>query len=115
MTTADLKAHLRLVECIHDVPPQVRSQWVQQALQTTTNPAHRVHLLAALRRLKVASKRAKHEVFYSIDPLLRRAFQHPDPPALQATDVLLDTLLMQIRLTTLLRSVDAANISWAIF
>ena len=88
--------------------------WVQQALLQTTNPTHRVHLQTCIRRLRAAARRAKHDVFYSIQPLLDRAFQPTNLQTLTITQ-LLDKLLLQIRLTTLLRSVDTAHIAWALF
>jgi hypothetical protein len=114
MTGTQLYAQMRMIECLHDVPHKVRMNWVQQALLQTTNPTHRVHLQTCIRRLRTAARRAKHDVFYSIQPLLDRAFQYTNLQTLPITP-LLDKLLLQIRLTTLLRSVDTAHIAWALF
>ena len=114
MTTPLLKAQLRLLECLHDVPHKTRTAWLQHALHQNDNPVQRTHLQACLRRLQTAAKKAKHDVFYSIQPLLTRAFT-PAPLMTLSMPTLLDTLLLQIRLTTLLRSVDTANITWALF
>ena len=69
-----------------------------------------------MQRLKNANRRAKHPIFYSIQPLLDMAFPKEKLPLPQwsITD-LLDTLLLQLRLTTMMRSIDASNIAWALF
>ena len=106
---------LRMLDCQQDIPPRQRIEWVEGAMHLATNPKDSAILRQAIKRLKHSRHRAKHPVFYSITPLMHMAF--PTTPPLPTWDLayLLDTLLLQLRLTTLMRSVDAANITWALF
>jgi hypothetical protein len=98
-----------MLECQQDIPSAVRSEWAQDALRHITNPKAQRLVRQAIRRLHRGGKRAKYPVVYSIQPLLREAFQAP------SNLHLLDRTLLQVRLTTLMRSADAANIVWALF
>ena len=50
-----------------------------------------------------------YPIFYSIQPLLGKAFQQ-QPEEKTTTQALLDELILHLRLATLMRSVDVANI-----
>ena len=65
-------------------------------------------------RITKSNKRGKYPVFYGIESILGQAFHGPSLGSL-AMDVLLDRLLLQLRLTTLMRSVGLSNIVWVLF
>ena len=73
------------------------------------NPKGIQLLRHAARRLKRGAKRPKYPVMYDVEPIIRIAFSEAHKLCL------LDRTLVQVRLTTLMRSVDAANIVWALF
>ena len=60
------------------------------------------------------NKQGNYPIFYGIEPILAQAFHGPSLGSL-TVEVLLDRLLLQLRLTTLMRSVDLSNIVWALF
>ena len=79
-------------------------------------PEHRGPLIAGIKRLKATGKGPKYPVFYDISPLIN--FSFPDPsPDFTCFNIAqtLDILIMQLRLTTLMRAADISTIPWAVF
>jgi hypothetical protein len=109
MTSSQIRDHIRQLECQQDIPPGTRAEWVEDAVVHVRNPKGIQLLLQAARRLKRGSKRPKYPIMYDVQPLLQVAFTEGHRLCL------LDRALLQVRLTTLMRSVDAANIVWALF
>ena len=109
MTSTQIRDHIRQLECQQDIPPATRAEWLRDAVVHVRAPKGIQLLLQAARRLQRGSKRPKYPILYDVQPILRLAFAeaHMLCP--------LDRTLLQVRLTTLMRSVDAANIVWALF
>ena len=99
---------LRLLESLHDVPPKLRISWLQDTLTQTTLPRHRTALTQCMGRLSSKKAKPKYPQFYDVQPILDLAFHKPDVP-------LLVRCLLQLRLTTLMRSVDASRVVWGLF
>lgn len=76
---------------------------------------HRVLIQQACQRVKRTQSKAKYPVFYDIKPLLTWAFESNKSPQEYDKETLLDMVLMQLRLTTMMRTVDAANLVWALW
>ena len=113
-TMTELRKYLRIMECQQDIKPKVRIQWLEEAQHWCPNPKLKVHFKQAIQRIKRAGAGCKYPVFYNIEPLVCRAFEHINLHQV-TTEALLDRLLLQVRLTTLMRSIDAANICWGLF
>jgi integrase len=110
-----MRARLRMLESQHDIPAKTRRTWVQDAMLHITSPKTKLMMSQAIKRLSAAGKKPKYPIVYKVDALIRRAFDQSTKPDMWPTDKLLDQLLLQLRLTTLMRSGDAANIVWALF
>ena len=108
MKRGELTAALRTLESEHDIPAKVRLQWLQEAMAHITDVKLKVIAKAGLRRLQRAMKRPKYDVMYDIQPLITLAFRSSEAN-------LTDRLILQLRLTTLMRSGDMATLVWAIF
>jgi integrase len=95
------------------VPVSIRLQWLKNA-SYSFHSARAVRLFRVAEcRLRKQGKRPKYPMFYDLSPLVTRAFattSHPKP-----INDLLDLLLLRLRLVTLMRSVDVANLTWGIF
>jgi integrase len=113
MSSTKIRESLRLLECAQDIPPKVRQEWLTDALQNITHPPSRKYVLEGIKRLKGATKRPKYPVLYNVQPLLDLAFG--DQRRKEKELHLVDRLLLQLRLTTMMRSGDVANLVWAIF
>lgn len=74
-----------------------------------TLPPH----LSPIRRLRQSARGAKYPVFFPLQPLITWAFS-TDVDPLGAAD-LLDRVLIQLRLTTLMRAGDLAKVPSALF
>ena len=112
----DARQKLRHLENQQDIPTKTRIKWVQDTLGITTNPKVRTMMSQTIKRLNIGSKKPKYPVFYDLKPLLDRAFQEEQPNLhIMPMNNLLDKLLLQLRLTTMMRSGDASNIVWALF
>ena len=98
------------MEGCHDIPTKTRQKWLTEAIKTTTKPTYHRLIQQAIRRLANVGKQAKYPFFYSVQPLVNLAFAS-DQNALP----LVDRLLLQLRLTTMMRSGDCAKIVCAIF
>ena len=111
----EVRTRLRTLENEQDIPAKTRAKWVQEAQLHVTNPKVRTMMTQTIKRLTAAGKKPKYPIFYRVDALLKRAFHQDSAPQTWTTGKLLDQLLLQLRLTTLMRSGDAANIAWALF
>ena len=109
MSLAQFKTAVRNLECQHDVPTKTRVHWLQQAKTKFEQQRNQMILTQAIKRLLHGQKKPKYTVFYDIKKLLDIAFDRTSQ--LQPVD----RLILQLRLTTMMRSVDVANIVWAIF
>jgi len=106
MKRGELQAALRTLETEHDVPARLRMEWLSDALANIEDPRLRVLAKAGLKRLKKSTKRPKHDVLYDLEPLVQLAFGTTPLPQV-------DRLILQLRLTTLMKSGDTATITWA--
>ena len=62
--------------------------------------------------IKNQANAAKYPIFFDLHPIVDYAFAVPE---VQDPGTLLDRLLLQLRLTTLMRSVEVSNIVWGLF
>ena len=99
---------LRLLELQTDIPPAVRVHWLLGALNMASTPAAKKHVKEAMKRVQQQARQPKYPLFYSIEPLVKWAFQKTETFDLSR-------FIVQLRLTTLMRSCDLANITWALF
>ena len=114
LNRSQLALRIRQLEALHDIPIAQRLKWMQTAQLEI--PEHRGPLIAGIKRLKATAKGPKYPVFYDISPLIN--FSFPDPsPNFNFFNIAqtLDILIMQLRLTTLMRAADLSTIPWAIF
>ena len=110
MTTLHHITLIRQITQQQDIPTKDRITWLTTYNQHDTNPINKKITTDAIKRLQQLSKQAKHDVFYSLEPLIDQSFQETDNP-IQLTK----NLIMQLKLTTMMRSIDMANICWALF
>ena len=117
MKTSQLRSMLRMLECQQDIPHSQRTEWVEGAMHLATNQMDSAMLRQAVKQLKDSRHGRKHPVFLLISPLPDMAFPSgpAPPPSTWETAHLLDVLLLQLRVTARMESVDAANITWAVF
>ena len=107
-----LKGKIRELESEHDIPAKYRVQWLQDQLHASKNPRDKLACQTAIKRIQRSGSKGKYPVFYNIEGLVAAAFPKGQPEDMPQH---LDRLILQLRLTTLMRSVDAANVVWAIF
>ena len=112
LTYNQLKAKLRNLECQNDNPAKLRISWIQGQKHIYNNPKMQTEMNQAIKRIERTRHKAKYPIFYDINPLLQLAF--PNSPA-QAKIPKVDQLILQLRLTTLMRSIEVANITWALY
>ena len=67
---------------------------------------------AALRKVKRQTKKARYPIYFDVQPLVDWAL---GPPTTTEKSEILDRLLIQIRLTTMMRSVDVSQVVWGVF
>ena len=108
-----LRAEVRTLETRHDLPTKERLRLLASLLEDTDS-GKRAIVQNAMRRVQRASKGAKYPVFYELGPLLHLAFGDVQVEEMAMPD-LLDKLILQLRITTLMRSADAARIVWCLF
>jgi site-specific recombinase XerD len=101
---------LRRLEASQDIPLNQRIQWLLIFQVKVSNPIMQKHIQSALNRLKNQGKQAKYPVMPKIDLLIEQAF-NTQPSELEE---LLDVVLVQLRLTTLMRSVDLTQVMWGL-
>jgi len=107
-----LKGKIRELEGEHDIPAKYRVQWLQDQMHACTNVRDKLACQTAIKRIQRSGSKGKYPVFYNIEGLLAAAFPKDQPENMPQH---LDRLILQLRLTTLMRSVDAANVVWAVF
>ena len=96
---------------MHDVPVARRIEWV--TTEQAEHPKLQHLFRAACRKLRAQAKSPRYPTFFPLQPVITWAFgPRPVPPT---GAELLDTLLIQLRLTTMMRSADVANVTWALF
>ena len=97
-----------ILDLVHrcDVPVTIRRQWLQDIQHL-----HPGLFKRGLVRLKQQAGGARYPVFFSIDPLV----QWLEDFTWESKEVLLKKALVSLRLATLLRSSDVANMPWAIW
>ena len=110
LTGAELRGKLRLLEASNDIPLKQRLFWLQMYKAKVTNSKNMVHIQATARRLKNQGKQAKHLIFPDITSLVSQVFSTNPSNA----ESLLDSLLLQLRLSTLMRSVDMSQVMWGL-
>ena len=94
---------------MQDLPYRDKMLVLQKArVYCASKPEQRKIIEAALKKLEVSKKKARYPIFYKIDALIKTAFGTP-----AAAD--LDTLILRLRLSTMMRSVDMGHIVWGIF
>ena len=103
-----LRAHVRSLETMQDMKPVEKMKQLEALQAGALNGAQRAIITLALRRARAASKKARHPVFFKVDRLIRMAFSEGEGSER-------DRLVLQLRLTTLMRSVDLKNLVWGIF
>jgi hypothetical protein len=108
MTHSDLIRNLRLLEIQTDIPPPVRVHWLMSILPLASSKRDKMHVNQCIKRISQQAKQPKYPLFYSIHPLVEWAFQPGEPFDMSR-------FIVQLRLTTLMRSCDVANITWALF
>ena len=116
LTSGQARSKLRTLECQQDIPTRQRLTWVRDALAVQEDPRTRAILRQGIKRLDRCGKSARYPMFYSLQPLLDMAFGGMSATS-DTTNMgnHLDILLLQLRLTTMMRSADMANIAWAVF
>ena len=62
-----------------------------------------------IKRLQQQSHKAKYPIFFDIQPLINFAFSSV------SKIMLVDRVILQLRLTTLMRSSDIANVTWGLY
>ena len=100
----EFKKALRKLESQHDIPHQKRLEWLNNLARSTT-PQRQVWVQSAIKRVKSQSKKPKNVVMPDIKELITKAFNATWP-----NDDLTQILLVQIRLQTMMRSVDASQL-----
>ena len=98
------------MEASNDIPLKQRLFWLQMYKAKVTNSKNMVHIQATARRLKNQGKQAKHLIFPDITSLVSQVFSTNPSNA----ESLLDSLLLQLRLSTLMRSVDMSQVMWGL-
>lgn len=101
------------METLHDISVKQKVEWLQAAMAKHSHLHMGRLFLNAIRRVRSQGKRPRYPTFFNLQPLVDFAFaKAPSPPdrALQ-----LDRLLVQLRITTLMRSHDVEQVVWALF
>ena len=101
------------MEALHDIPLRQRIDLEQTALQS--HQTHQAIIKSTVRRLRNAQKSPRYPTYFSVQPLLSFAFNNKLPDPQQDLPLALDTLLLQLRLLTLMRAGDLAQVPWALY
>ena len=80
MSSPQLRNAIRQLETQQDISPTTKKVWLEWALETCTDTKQRTILKQAIVRAKRAQKKAKHQIFYDIKPLVDFAFPQKNPP-----------------------------------
>ncbi len=117
LSKAQLAQCIRKLESLHDIPITQRTKWLNDA--KGTYPEHRQTILAGVKRLRATAKSARYPIFFDISPIINWAYPPANLPSpnifLLPTSSLLDKLLIQLRLCTLMRASDISSVPWALF
>ena len=84
-------------------------------MYTNNDPKAKIILKQTIKRLMSNKSKPKYPIFYDIQPLIKWAFEDDTSPRTWNNDKILDKWIIQLRLTTLMRSADLANIVWGLF
>ena len=114
LTLGQITSRLRLIGTEKDIPAAVKQFWLQDTLYADRRPKVQIVVKHAIRRLAHSKSKPKYDVFYSIEPLIKKAFPQASLPP-SCNQEFTDVLILQLRLTTLMRSVDVANVVWGLF
>ena len=98
------KQALRNTDNQQDIPHQKRIEWLQHVARSTT-PQRKVLVQSAIKRIKSQSKKPKNILMPNIEQLVHKACT-----TTPENGNLAQILLVQIRLQTMMRSVDASQI-----
>ena len=112
MTPRDVAKKIQTTLTLHDIAPRYRVAWLKSAEARFRHLNFSKAFKSAIQKIQRQSKQPRYPIFFDVKPLVQWAFG-PLGPADRG--VRLDRLLLQLRLTTLMRSVDVANITWGIF
>jgi hypothetical protein len=105
----DLVRRLRQLEQRGDIPVDIRLQWLSEHEHKVLTPSGLTKLKMCRKRLQGQRRQPKYPLFFSVRSIMHWAFG----PLLCGAD-LLDQLITQLRLVTLMRSGDVANVMWGI-
>ena len=111
LTPTAVRQKIRTLLSLHDIAPPVKVQWLQSA-QAQADHNLQSSFQSAISKIKKQAKAAKYPIFFDLHPIVEYAFASPE---IHDPGPLLDRLLLQLRLTTLMRSVDVSNIVWGLF
>ena len=109
----DAKKALQDLILFSDVPARDRmamARSISDAYPPLAEQARKVE-----KRLKGQGSGPRYEVFYSVRPLVEQVVNLAKDPADLQLPVLTETLIMSLRLSTLLRSVDVSRIASALY
>ena len=112
LTPRDVAKKIQTTLTLHDIAPRYRVAWLKSAEARFRHLNFSKAFKSAIQKIQRQSKQPRYPIFFDVKPLVQWAFG-PLGPADRG--VRLDRLLLQLRLTTLMRSVDVANITWGIF
>ena len=111
MTGKALSERLRWAEHLLDVPSRERIRCLQEKAALVSSKQSQGQFEQAIKRIQRQAKGAKYQVYFQLEPIIAWAFQ--ETPSERG--LLLDCALMQLRLVTMMRSVDCANLVWGLF
>ena len=109
ITLSQHRSMLQQLEAQQDIPTKLRIQWLEAMRNGDNNPATRLLTNNTIKRLQRVARQPKHQVFFHLDPLIKHVF-HP-----HITMLPLHQLILQLKLTTLMRSIDLSRTVWALF
>ena len=111
MTLPQLRKAARELEQKQDIPTSTRLMWLQQAKMSHNEPRQQLILQQTIKGVQVAGKKPKYDTFYDVGKLLDMAFSKDSTVKMAQVD----RLILQLRITTMMRSIEIANMVWAIY
>ena len=100
----------------HDIPVRIRMAWLSTAMLGDISKRAKVAMRQATRRLRSQGSKPRYPIFYDISPLVAFAFEQPNlTGGLRCTTQELVQLIIQLRLVTMMRSRDLANLVWCLY
>ena len=110
---AQMTSWIRQLETMHDIPGRQRIHWLSNAMPfASTKVKGQINM--AIQRIKSTGRGAKYPVFFPVTSLVQWVLPSL-PTAVPTTSLLLDRQIIQVRLTTMMRSCDVATIPWDLF